>query len=146
MIKRADDAELLEPWEADRPERALASRAGRAAAIAKAGRPGLARASVLTAEHDYTAEELAFLAAIEAYKRRSGRPFPSWTEVLAVLKSLGYARAPVPEPALNPAAAADVPRVPPDRHAHDRHTPDRLSQMRRKAGGLGGRVPPEEAR
>jgi hypothetical protein len=39
---------------------------------------------------DLTADEVEFGAAMEAYKRRWGRPFPSWSEVLAVVKSLGY--------------------------------------------------------
>lgn len=39
-------------------------------------------------------EELDFIKAIEAYKRENGQPFPSWTEVLAVLKTLGYRKRP----------------------------------------------------
>jgi len=39
---------------------------------------------------DYTDEETEFLKAIDTYKRVSGRPHPRWTEVLAVLKALGY--------------------------------------------------------
>lgn len=41
---------------------------------------------------DYSEEETAFLKAIEAYKARYGRPYPTWCEVLQVLKSLGYAK------------------------------------------------------
>ncbi len=35
-------------------------------------------------------ESLEFIKAIEAYKEEKGRPFPSWTEVLLILKNLGY--------------------------------------------------------
>lgn len=35
-------------------------------------------------------EALEFIQAIETYKHEKGRPFPSWTEVLQILKSLGY--------------------------------------------------------
>ena len=35
-------------------------------------------------------EVLEFIAAIDAYKRGQGRPFPSWSEVLGILKQLGY--------------------------------------------------------
>ena len=35
-------------------------------------------------------EELEFIQAIEAFKSESGQLFPSWSEVLQVLKSLGY--------------------------------------------------------
>jgi hypothetical protein len=43
-----------------------------------------------TCERDYTEEEIAFMRAIEDYKRDFARPFPTWSEVLEVLKSLGY--------------------------------------------------------
>ena len=33
---------------------------------------------------------LEFITAIDDYKRRNERPFPSWTEILEVLKGLGY--------------------------------------------------------
>jgi hypothetical protein len=39
---------------------------------------------------EYSDEELDFLRAIDAYKRINGRPYPTWPEVLAVAKSLGY--------------------------------------------------------
>ena len=35
-------------------------------------------------------DEADFLAAIDEYKRVNRRPFPSWTEVLDVVKALGY--------------------------------------------------------
>jgi hypothetical protein len=41
---------------------------------------------------DYTDEERAFLVAIERYKRRHRRPFPTWREVLHVAHCLGYRR------------------------------------------------------
>jgi hypothetical protein len=39
---------------------------------------------------EYTPEEAEFLAALDRYKRRHRRPHPRWTEVLAVLRSLGW--------------------------------------------------------
>jgi hypothetical protein len=38
------------------------------------------------------AEVLEFLTAIDDYKRLNRRPFPNWSEVLEVLKGLGYER------------------------------------------------------
>lgn len=35
-------------------------------------------------------EQFEFLMAIDAYKKANGRPFPTWTEVLEVIKALGY--------------------------------------------------------
>jgi hypothetical protein len=43
-----------------------------------------------TCERDYSAAELEFMQAIQVYKQRSGRMFPTWSEVLEVLRDLGY--------------------------------------------------------
>jgi hypothetical protein len=43
-----------------------------------------------TCERDYTDEEISFMKAMEEYKAAFARPFPTWSEVLEVLKSLGY--------------------------------------------------------
>lgn len=43
-----------------------------------------------TCERDYSDEEVEFMRAMDDYKRRSGRPFPTWSEVLEVLRDLGY--------------------------------------------------------
>jgi hypothetical protein len=37
-------------------------------------------------------EVLEFIAALERFKKQHGRPFPSWSEVLHVVRSLGYRR------------------------------------------------------
>jgi hypothetical protein len=39
------------------------------------------------------ADVLEFITAMDHYKRVHQRPFPNWSEVLEVVKSLGYARA-----------------------------------------------------
>jgi hypothetical protein len=38
-------------------------------------------------------EVLEFIQAIDDYKRIHGRPFPSWSEVLEIIRNLGYERA-----------------------------------------------------
>ncbi len=43
-----------------------------------------------TCERDYTPEEVEFMNAMDRYRREANRPFPTWSEVLEVLKSLGY--------------------------------------------------------
>lgn len=43
-----------------------------------------------TCERDYSGAEVEFMRAMDDYKRKSGRPFPTWSEVLEVLMSLGY--------------------------------------------------------
>jgi hypothetical protein len=48
-----------------------------------------------TCDREYTDEELEFMHAMQEYKKSSGRMFPTWSEVLEVLRKLGYAK---PEP------------------------------------------------
>src|SRR5437773_12004023 len=43
-----------------------------------------------TCERDYNDDETSFMKAMERYKRENRRPFPTWSEVLEVLVSLGY--------------------------------------------------------
>lgn len=43
-----------------------------------------------TCERDYSGDEVEFMRAMDDYKRKSGRPFPTWSEVLEVLVSIGY--------------------------------------------------------
>jgi len=38
-------------------------------------------------------EVLEFIQAIDEYKRVRRRPFPTWSEVLEIVKTLGYQRA-----------------------------------------------------
>lgn len=47
-----------------------------------------------TCERDYTNDEIEFMNALDDYKRSSGRMFPTCSEVLEVLRGLGYAKAP----------------------------------------------------
>lgn len=42
-------------------------------------------------------EQFEFLMAIDEYKRRNARPFPTWTEVLEVIKALGYRKVAEPQ-------------------------------------------------
>src|SRR3954464_6939921 len=43
-----------------------------------------------TCERDYSSAEMEFMQAMHDYKNSSGRMFPTWSEVLEVLKALGY--------------------------------------------------------
>ena len=43
-----------------------------------------------TCERDYSDNEVEFMKAMDDYKRKSGRSFPTWSEVLEVMMSLGY--------------------------------------------------------
>lgn len=45
-----------------------------------------------TCERDYSNDEIEFMKAMDEYKRKSGRMFPTWSEVLEVVRALGYAK------------------------------------------------------
>ena len=57
-----------------------------------------------TCEREYSEAEMEFMMAMNDYKRRSGRMFPTWSEVLEVLKALGYEK-PAASPACEGVAA-----------------------------------------
>lgn len=48
-------------------------------------------------EGEMTEEQFDFLMAINEYKRINRRPFPSWSEVLDVMKALGYRKVAQPQ-------------------------------------------------
>ena len=62
----------------------------------KPGRPrsGVRPNPITSCTHIYTEEEEQFIRAVEAYKKRTRRKFPTLSEFLAILKSLGYTRGP----------------------------------------------------
>ena len=41
-------------------------------------------------QYDMDAEVLEFVNAINRFKQRAGKAFPTWSEVLEILKGLGY--------------------------------------------------------
>src|SRR5437764_14144629 len=60
-----------------------------------------------TCERDYTDEEILFMKAMDQYKRDNRRPFPTWSEVLEVLRALGYRK--VAEPTQMPGLSSTMP-------------------------------------
>ena len=45
-----------------------------------------------TCERDYTQDEIEFMNALDQYKRDNGRMFPTCSEILEVVRNLGYAK------------------------------------------------------
>jgi len=60
-----------------------------------------------TCERDYNGDQTDFMKAMDRYKRENRRPFPTWSEVLEVLHSLGYRKVaePIDLPGKKPPAA-----------------------------------------
>jgi hypothetical protein len=81
----------------DRDRRKADRRAANIAVVAER-RTGVRREKVnrrrqidpTTCEREYTDAEVEFMHALERYKRSSGRMFPTCSEVLEVLRDLGY--------------------------------------------------------
>ncbi|MFM9995955.1 MAG: hypothetical protein ACKVU4_09150 [Phycisphaerales bacterium] len=87
-------------------------------------------------EGEMTPEQFLFLMAIESFKRANGVMYPSWTDVLEVVRLLGY-RKTMPS-ALKLAAAedwneaADAPSgVRTERQLQRQHEAEVLQQLRR---------------
>jgi hypothetical protein len=57
-------------------------------------------------------EQFTFLMAINEYKRMNTRPFPTWTEVLEVMKALGYRKVAEPQALGKPTEAPKPDKVP----------------------------------
>lgn len=60
-----------------------------------------------TCERDYSGDEIEFMKAMDQYKRDNRRPFPTWSEVLEVLRALGYRK--VAEPTQMPGLSTTLP-------------------------------------
>jgi len=62
--------------------------------------PGRRRSDVrkCAEEGQMSDEQFEFLMAINEYKKKNTRPFPTWTEVLEIIKALGYRKVAEPQP------------------------------------------------
>ena len=54
-------------------------------------------------------EQFEFVMAIDEYKRANARPFPTWTEVLEVIRALGYRKVAEPQPLARHGDSPDTP-------------------------------------
>lgn len=67
-------------------------------------------------------EQFEFIMAIDEYKRANSRPFPTWTEVLEIIKALGYRKVADPQPLAESKARAEADEKPSDEAATTRKT------------------------
>jgi hypothetical protein len=91
MTDLTSEFEISSFTERDRMATARAIKASAASKLSRAARPRTTPCVSISEKH-YTPEEMAFLAGIESFKNRTGRKFPTWTEVLGVVRELGYKR------------------------------------------------------
>ncbi len=61
--------------------------------------PGVRRSEERKAaeEGEMTDEQFEFLMTVEQYKKENRKPFPTWTEILEVMKAIGYRKTAEPQ-------------------------------------------------
>ena len=94
-----------------KPERRVESKpvaAEQRAGERRAKAPRRRQIDPTTCERDYNLEEIEFMHALDAYKRANGRMFPTCSEILEVIRGLGYVRVMQAETALAPTAEATI--------------------------------------
>ena len=93
----------------DRRKRAIPVALERRAGKERRDEPGERRRQIdpTTCERDYSNDEIDFMKAMDQYKRDNRRPFPTWSEVLEVLRAMGYRK--VEDPSLMPGLGKVMP-------------------------------------
>lgn len=61
-----------------------------------------------TCEREYSDDEIVFMQAMDAYKRKNGRMFPTCSEILEVIRELGYVKMPVTAPPVDAVVAPEA--------------------------------------
>lgn len=86
----------------DRRDDPLAGGQGADAGFDRRRGPGRRRSDFTKAaeEGELNREQFLFVQAIEAFKRANGKTFPTWTDVLEVIRLLGYRKTAPSEVAL----------------------------------------------
>lgn len=80
------------------PDRRRADRRQRQVPVPVERRSGIDRRSGLErrdtgkrgGEYDLDEDTMEFIRAVGAFKERTGRAFPTWSEILQILRDLGY--------------------------------------------------------
>jgi hypothetical protein len=120
MAKKNVEAAAVLDQVQDAGRRKGADRRKQAAPVAVERRAGERREKVsrrrqidpTTCERDYSDDEVAFMNALDQYKRKNGRMFPTCSEILEVIRDLGYVKPLAAMSVLHPEASPDVPGLP----------------------------------
>jgi len=87
-----EDRSIEKRCEGDRRHTAVDRRFVRGTGLERRRGPGRRRSDFAKAaeEGEMTHEQFLFVMAIDAYKRVNQKPYPTWTEILEILRKLGY--------------------------------------------------------
>ena len=92
--KKADSTktEQVERRKGSRRTSVVDRRTGDGTGLERRRGPGRRRSDFMKSaeEGEMSAEQFLFVMAIDAYKRVNNQPYPTWTEVLEVIRKLGY--------------------------------------------------------
>ena len=93
-----------------------------------------ADAALKTGERDHSAAERELMLAMQEYRQWSGRMFPTWSEVLEVLQSLGYRKQARSEPAEASSLSSRTRPLGPTNEVQRKASPTPASPSRRTGG------------
>ena len=81
-----------EKRQGDRRKSVVERRTDKGTGLERRRGPGRRRSDFIKAaeEGEMTSEQFLFVMAIDAYKRVNHQPYPTWTEVLEIIRKLGY--------------------------------------------------------
>jgi hypothetical protein len=104
VSNKKNSEEVVLERRAKSPERRGEERRKTSAPVAVERREGQRRVKVArrrqidptTCERDYSNDEIEFMHALDEYKRANGRMFPTCSEILEVIRSLGYIKGNLP--------------------------------------------------
>jgi hypothetical protein len=107
---KKQDAPVMIDQRKKRDRRVLPDRRVAASAVETERRIGPRREKVArrrqidptTCERDYTDAEVEFMHALDQYKRANGRMFPTCSEILEVIRALGYQKCDAPVGIISP--------------------------------------------
>lgn len=92
MSNADDKKKSISPDDNERRSKSRRDMVDRRAGLERRRGPGRRRSDERRAaeEGEMTDDQFEFIMAIDQYKRLNKRPFPTWTEVLEVIRVLGY--------------------------------------------------------
>lgn len=91
-LQTGNDLVTLDRRRSDRRQENGKAASTNSPAPARRKKPRRRHIDPTTCERDYSQDEIDFMRAMDDYKGRSGRMFPTCSEVLEVVRELGYVK------------------------------------------------------